>query len=345
MINFLKLKKIIKIIIFNFLIFFILIFLFEIIFGYYLKKNNFGFMMRSERQKNQVYEVIHNDKKYIYRYKRNFYGFRGNEIEPSEIKIIFEGGSTGNQKFTPENLTIVGLINKKLKKSDKKFEIINASTDGKTTKGYVNDFIFWFSKIENFNPDFIIFYTGINDSNLNQESKYDIPWREGIFLKIEDYFKNNSKTYELVKKFQFKYFNNDIRKEYGITKVQEDLYNDYSYINYQSALKIYQNYQNPKLINQFKKRLNLLKIEINKYNIKPIFITQIKYDGLGDGNLFIVNQVLKEFCKSNNYNIIKLDEKISNLGLNYFYDTMHTTPKGNQIIASKIYEELVEIIE
>ena len=67
--------------------------------------------MRSERQKNQIYEVIHNDKKYKYTYKRNFHGFRGDEITPSSIKIIFEGGSTGNQKFTPENLTIVGLLN------------------------------------------------------------------------------------------------------------------------------------------------------------------------------------------------------------------------------------------
>ena len=41
-----------------------------------------------KRQKNQIYEVIHNDKKYKYTYKRNFHGFRGDEITPSSIKII-----------------------------------------------------------------------------------------------------------------------------------------------------------------------------------------------------------------------------------------------------------------
>ena len=59
-------SKIIKLLTYNLFVFFILIFLFETFFGYYFKKNNFGYIMRSERQKNQIYEVIHNDKKYKY---------------------------------------------------------------------------------------------------------------------------------------------------------------------------------------------------------------------------------------------------------------------------------------
>ena len=42
----------------------------------------------------------------------------------------------------------------------------------------------------------------------------------------------------------------------------------------------------------------------------PIFITQIKYDGISDYNLYLVNKYLKKFCKENNYEIIKLDEMI-----------------------------------
>lgn len=89
-------SKVIKILAYNLFFFLILIILMEIFFGYFFKKNNFGYMIRSERQKNQIYEVIHNGKKYRYSYKRNFHGFRGNEISPSSIKIVFEGGSTGN---------------------------------------------------------------------------------------------------------------------------------------------------------------------------------------------------------------------------------------------------------
>ena len=333
--------KIIKLLTYNLFVFFILIFLFEIFFGYYFKKNNFGYIMRSERQKNQIYEVIHNGVKYKYTYKRNFHGFRGDEITPSSIKIIFEGGSTGNQKFTPENLTIVGLLNNYL--NHKKL-IINASTDGKTTKGYVNDFIHWFPKLENFNPEYVIFYIGINDSNFNQDSKFDIPWRGDYLSRTKDYIKNNSKLVELIKKIQFKYFNDDIRKEYGVTRIANNLYKNYKYLNHQNAVKLYGNYKNEKLVYQFRERLNLLKEQIEKYNFTPIFITQIEFEGLNNPNLFIINETLKNFCLKNNYPIIKLDELIDDMPLNSFYDSMHTTPKGSKIISNKILPELKRII-
>ena len=339
-----EIKKITKIILVNFSIFFIAILTFEIFFGYFFKENNFGYIMRSERQKDQIYEVIHNGEKYIYNYKRNYHGFRGKEILPSKIKIVFEGGSTGNQRFTPEELTIVGLLNYKLKKIDGNFEIINASTDGKTTRGYVNDFIYWFKKLENFNPNFIIFYTGINDSNISQYEKYDLPWAEDDYSKFIDYLKNNSKIVELFKKVKFKYFNQEIRKEYEVTKIKEDLYNDFRFVDYQTAIDLHKNYNNVLLVEQFRKRLDLLKKKIEKFKFTPIFITQIYFDGLSEKKLFLINETLKNFCKKNNYPIIKLDEMIYNLELYSFYDEMHTTPKGNRIIAEKIYPKLLEII-
>jgi len=337
-------KSAFKIFFFNILFFFFIIVIFELFFGYFFKKNNFGYIMRSERQKDQIYEVIHNGQKYKYNYKRNYHGFRGDEIDPSKIQIVFEGGSTGNQKFTPEKLTIVGLLNSKLNKYDVQLKIINASTDGKTVKGYVNDFIHWFPKLDNFNPKYFIFYTGINDSTLLETSKYDVPWRQNNSEKFKDYLKNNSKIIELIKKVQFKYFNKDIRKEYSVTKINSNLYKDYSFIDYKNASKIFKKEKNYDLVNQFHKRLELLKIHINKLNFIPIFITQINYNGLGDPNLFLINQSLKKFCKDNNYPIIKLDELVANLEINSFYDTMHTTPKGSRKLADIIYPELINII-
>ncbi len=337
-------KSYLKIFFLNIFIFFILIIIFELIFGHFLKKNNFGYLMRSERQKNETYEVIHNNQKYKFNYKRNFYGFRGEEIDPSEIDIVFEGGSTGNQKFTPEELTIVGLLNEKLKKTNLELKIINASTDGKTTRGYVNDFKFWFPKLQNFKPKFIIFYIGINDSNIAQEEKYDLPWRTE--KKISDYIKNNSKLVELVKKLKFRYFNNDIRKEYGRTETTKNLYLDYIYLNYIDAKKKYKNIPYDSILKkQFQKRLDNLDYYINNYNFRPIFITQIKFNGLRDYNLYQINELLKIFCKEKNYHIIKLDEIILDLPKGSFYDKMHTTPRGNKIISEKIFSQLIEIIK
>ena len=42
------------------------------------------------------------NKEYKFFYKRNFYGFRGDEFDPKDVKIVFEGGSTGNQRFTSQ---------------------------------------------------------------------------------------------------------------------------------------------------------------------------------------------------------------------------------------------------
>jgi len=347
-----KKTKIIKILFINCIIFFSLIFLFEIFFGYWFKENNFGFIMRFERQKQNYYETIHDEKKYKFYYKRNFYGFRGEDADPKNIKIVFLGGSTGNQRVTPENLAIVGLLSTKLNEDGYNFKIYNGSTDGKSTKGYANDFKYWFPKIPNFNPKIVIFYTGINDSNLLHDEKFDLPWRESKYEKFTDYIKNNSKIVELIKKIKFKYFVK-LQKEYGLGIAGINLYKNYNYINYDQAKKKYDNKilnelesnEIKKLLSQFEKRLDILDFYITNYHIIPIFITQIGYDGLSNYNLYLINEKLKEFCKEKNYNIIKLDEKIISLEKKTFFDPVHTLVKGNKIIANKIYLDLLNIFE
>ena len=347
-----KKRKIIKILFINCIIFFSLIFIFEIFFGYWFKENNFGFIMRFERQKQIYYETIHDEKKYRFFYKRNFYGFRGEEVDPKNIKIVFLGGSTGNQRVTPENLTIVGLLNTKLNKDGYNFKIYNASTDGKSTRGYVNDFKYWFNKIPNFNPKIIIFYTGINDSVYHKMNKYDIPWRFTPYEKFRDYIKSNSKIVELIKKVKFKYFVK-LRKEYGLAAAGVDLYKNFNYINYDQAKKIHdnkilnelENHAIKKLLSNFENKLEILDFYIIKYQITPVFITQIGYDGLSNYNLYLINEKLKEFCKKRNYNIIKLDEKIISLERKTFLDPEHTLIKGNKIIANKIYLDLLNIFK
>jgi hypothetical protein len=46
--------------------------------------------------------------------------------------------------------------------------------------------------------------------------------------------------------------------------------------------------------------------------------------------LFIANKEIKKFVKSNNYKIIPLDELIDNIGLNDFFDEVHTKISGSE---------------
>ena len=217
----------------NFIIFFALILFIECIFGYWFKANNFGIYMRSERNRNDLINVTLYDNKYTFYYKRNFYAFRGDEFDPSDVEVVFEGGSTGNQRFTPEEYTIVGNLNKYFKKDNSEIFIYNASTDGKTTRGYVNDFLYWFPKIPNFNPKFFIFYTGINDRAF-QHKHYDFKFATIRLKKLRDYIKNNSIILGLIKKIENKYFPQLI-DVYEVSN--KELYKNFVYVNFEEAKK------------------------------------------------------------------------------------------------------------
>ena len=71
---------------------------------------------------------------------------------------------------------------------------------------------------------------------------------------------------------------------------------------------------------------------------------QIKFDGISDKKLFIINEKLKEFCDNKNYHIIKLDEIIEGFEINDFYDNVHPSIGGSKKIAKEIYPYIKEII-
>ena len=59
-------QKVLKIISLNLLIFFILILLFELFFGYWLKHENFGIYIRDQRNVEQHFDILHKGTKYKY---------------------------------------------------------------------------------------------------------------------------------------------------------------------------------------------------------------------------------------------------------------------------------------
>ena len=338
-------NNIIKVFFYNLIIFFLLFALSEIIFGDWFTKDNFGFHMRKERNKNWYTVSKMNNTEYKFFYKRNFYGFRGEEFDPKEVKIIWEGGSTSNQRFTPEELTIVGRINKMFKSDAVNLKIYNAATDGKSLRGVINDFNHWFSKIKNFRPEFVILLLGINERKLAQDSnekQFDSSVQEEKIDRIKDYFKNNSFFYSKYKIFDNKYFPKQTSGYFLDTK---KLYSDFEYTDYKKAkiLKKVISEKNKKVLTQLEKRLLILKKKFELNKIKPLIITQVLYSGLDNQTLFLVNEKLKEFSENNNWPIIKLDELITMKPYD-FYDFAHTTPEGSEKIANIIYPFLKEIL-
>ena len=60
--------------------------------------------------------------------------------------------------WKPEETSIVGVLNSLFLKSNIEKRIYNASVNGKSIRGYNYDFKNWFTKIPDFDPEYIIYY-------------------------------------------------------------------------------------------------------------------------------------------------------------------------------------------
>ena len=157
------LRNLTKIFLVNIGIFLFCVLIIEIFFGYWFSKHNFGPYMREHRLKKNPVTLIYNDVKYDYIYKRNYHGFRGEEIDPSLIDAVIIGGSTIDERYKPSEFTITGNLNVLLKNKGYNFKITNAGIEGQSTYGHIYNFEHWFPKLKNFSPKLYIFYVGPSD--------------------------------------------------------------------------------------------------------------------------------------------------------------------------------------
>tara|TARA_Y100000310_G_C20591320_1_gene768170 strand:+ start:62 stop:1120 length:1059 start_codon:yes stop_codon:yes gene_type:complete len=346
------LKKLTKPLLTNFLILFSFIVLIELIFGYWFDKDNFGPIMREHRLKNQPILYNYEGKTYQYNYKRNYYGFRGDDIDPSDIEAIIMGGSMVDERYKPDEFTITGYLNKNLKKNNYNLTIINAGIEAQSTVGMIYNFKHWFLKLKNFSPKIILYYIGMNDLTLPEDLTIKIPGSDGHVKnpeKIEVFFdniKSRSFLYDKARIFKFKYLPRKNFVKYD-GNIDPNLENDFEYINFETALK---NYNIADLEKKYKKRItnylsraDILYENAKKINSHPIFITNIGVEGHTE-NLFIYNYSLISHCKTKKYDCIDLARKLEGK-FNYWSGLVHTTRRGSEIIANLITEDLLKFIK
>lgn len=348
--------KVLKIIFLNFLFSLSIIFIIELLFGYWFDKNNFGQYMREHRMKKNDYTLLLDGNTYNFTYKRNYYGFIGEDLEPRDIKALFVGGSTADERYKPRNLSIVGNLNKKLSNKNINLKIVNAGIEGQSTLGHLNNFSTWFKKLENFNPKVIIFYVGINDrlanpDNLNKGNKSDGMIRNPEKKEmISDYLKSSSIFYDLLRKIKHKYYKSDKpRVVYDFNKSILELYKNkkFDFLNYDDALDELNIEslinENQKRISYYLKNIDQLNEASNKVGAQAIFINQLTSDGNNNKKLFILNYSLIKHCKKKNYKCIDLGKKL-NGKKDFWWDGIHTTIKGSKEISNLIFDDLLALL-
>ena len=359
-------KNLFKNFVYNILFFLVLIVITELILGSWFKSDSFGSTIRNGRLKDRLYEVEHNSKKYVFRYKKNFYGFRGEEVDPKKIKFFLLGSSQSNEKYKPEELTIVGHLNNYLVNSGfEKIKIYNASQEGYSSFGFNKFLSTFYPKIKNFNPEKMIIHIGLNDGELcndfvekeknnkfNSKNITDTLVESNKIKRLKDYIKNNSFFVGKIKIIQLKYFN---KKKQKIKTAAESGGDEYiqnqvniDYIDHSKARKIHS-------IDQMKNKYSVCKESIlnnlndillfsKKNNIEILFINSIAYKGLKDDWLFYTNLLIEDFANNNSLPYIDIS-KIKNFTVHDFYDNYHTTPMGSEKIAKFIYPDILNFLK
>ena len=345
-------KSLTKIFFVNFLVFLIIITIIEIFFGHWFAEHSFGPYMREHRLKKNHIVLSYNGMQYDYYYKRNYHGFRGEEIDPSHIEAVIIGGSTTDERYKPSELTITENLNVLLKKNGYNFKIINAGIEGQSTVGHIYNFKHWFPKLKNFSPKLYIFYIGLNDysfgpdqdeySNFGGDGHIKNPESIEVFF---DTLKSNSFFYDKVRILKHKYYSTakTVKNDHHIKKSK-----DFEYINYKQALELHDieklKLKNQKIISKYLNRVKILNSFVEKKNSTAVFINQVRRDGLKLEELFILNYSLIEYCKDVNMHCIDLAAKL-NGKFNYWTDEWHTTGLGSKVIAETVIDDLVKIIK
>ena len=349
-------KSLTKIIFVNFLVFLISILIIEIFFGHYFSGHSFGPYMREHRMKKIPVNFWHKGTEYNYIYKRNYHGFRGEEIDPSQIEAVIIGGSTTDERYKPNEFTITHNLNSLLKKNGYNFKIINAGIEGQSTVGHIYNFKNWYPKLKNFSPKLYIFYVGINDylsepdvdeySNFGGDGAVINPDPYEVFF---DTFKSNSFFYDKLRILKQKYYLTAKTRKYNRDfYLTNDLIKDYEYINYKKALELHDieklKVEHQIVISRYLDRIKILNSYAIKKNSTAVFINQVMLDGLKDERLFIYNYSLIEYCKNKNLHCIDLASKLDG-EKNYWFDAVHTTRLGSTVIAETVIDDLIKIIK
>jgi len=323
------------------------------VFGYWFDEDNFGPFMREHRMKNQRIEWNNGEEKKIYFYRRNYYGFRGEDIEPSKIQAVIFGGSVIDERYKPDEYTITEFLNKKLKENNTNIKITNGAIEGKSTIGLIYSFEKWLFKMKGLSPQYLLFYIGLNDSqhtaekNFYKEAGHDghtlNPERIQVFF---DTIKSRSYLYDSIRIFKFKYLPRKGFVKYD-GKTTSEYKKKFNFISYKFAKNNY-NLENLEKkykieIKNYIARVEKL-IELSeKLNSTPIFITNIASFGHTE-KLFALNNSLIKNCKIKKISCIDLAKKIDGK-IEYWYDGAHTSKKGSEYISNLIYEDLKNLIK
>ena len=289
-------------------------------------------------------------------YRRNEYGLRDDCTDPSEIKILTIGGSTTDQRYVAFNATYQKILQNRISAEIGQFGCVtNAGIDGHSTWGHIFAFKNWFPLIPNLEPDYVVFYIGVNDADFRRGKTplvgFDVR-NAGIkiWLKKLEIVKQLLPLYRFIRQATLEKYNTPYAWHTPVKYIAEDY--AVSDLNNSTLILTQEN------VMAFRSRFKQLLEYVQEMGAIPICVSQphryvrrfddtvrgvenilgIGFSGVDyDYSLQSLNSVMSDLCED-----LFLDLYNHEFSPEHFYDGVHTTDKGSIYIGELMGDFFIE---
>lgn len=276
------------------------------------------------------------------KYSTNSLGFRG----PEPIKnwneattILTVGGSTTECSLLSDDSTWTARLYNKLSKNKANLWMNNAGMDGCSSYGHL---ILMRDYIVKLKPDYVVFLVGVNDlvkSSFQNEDGFLISREESWWRKLL----KKSELITTISNVSAAFKSHKANITHGQNPYN---YKDNDLNKLDSVKRIEMETRLGPMIKDYIIRIDKLsKISIEN-GIKPIFVTQPKFDDNSAYSWQVMqkyNTALMQYCSSNSITVINLADSLPKK-VEYYYDQVHYTNAGAQKIADLLYPDILNII-
>ena len=346
----------------------------EILFGSWFSQTPVLYNFTKPRNVEKTYQSAFAGQPAVSTYTVDRYGLRGLDKELGEVFILTVGGSTTDQKYIDDNFTYEAWLQKFYSADNRDVDIVSAGIDGQSTFGHLKNFNYWFTKLPQLRPSYILYYLGINDFyKLREIPKFDRHEKAGVKARIRAALAYAEERSALVAGGKIAL---SLVVPPRVAHFHSGKPIPWSHADWTTQAQI-KNYRRPKVVEslaQLKLRIAELAEQTRKIGATPIFVTQrsinwIKHDGQiwglrkpikrrnadaleGWGKMTGVDyhvlermqaETILEACREQKGICIDLAREINFEHLRDFYDAVHTTPAGSKRIAELLYSKLREL--
>jgi lysophospholipase L1-like esterase len=276
------------------------------------------------------------------KYSTNSIGFRGPE-PPKEwddaLTFITVGGSTTECSLLADDSTWAAQLFSKIKKDHSNAWLNNAGIDGCSSYGHI---ILMRDYVTKLKPDYVLFLVGINDlvkSSFKHEDGFLINREESFWRKVlkkSELFTTIANVIEAVKSQKANVAHGSNPNDYKNNELNQG---DSNY-----RADIHKKLET--LLPQYNDRIAQLIKQCKDAGIKPVFITQPKFDDTASFSWQVMqkyNDAMISTCQSHSVDFIDLGRSMPKEE-NLYYDQIHYTNRGAAKVADIIYPELNTII-